>query len=73
LYKIYTKTDCSYCEKAKQVLAEYEEVNVDNYLDWATMLSELDEQFGVYVKTVPQIIKDGQYIGGYKELMETQC
>lgn len=69
MYTLYTKTNCSYCVKAKQLLAgkqlEYLEKNIE--------LEEYKiELLTLYplAKTVPQIFLNGVHIGGHDELVE---
>ena len=66
--RIYTRSDCQYCEYAKELLEEraitYREIDVgDDYvlrgwLAWATGQ-----------RTLPQIFIDGEPIGGFADLM----
>lgn len=64
---IWSKRDCPYCEQAKGILGlrgiEFEERKIGD--GWSK--EELLESVPT-ARTVPQIILDGQYIGGYKEL-----
>ena len=67
LYRIYSKPDCPYCEKAKQLFerkgVSYEEFVVgediprEEYLDMIPGFT-----------TVPGIWYQGVFIGGYSEL-----
>lgn len=65
---IYGKDGCSYCEKAKQLCEErgynfeYRTLNVDYTRE------QLLETFPL-AKTVPQIVINGNKIGGYTELL----
>lgn len=65
---IYGKDGCSYCEKAKQLCEErgynfeYRTLNVDYTRE------QLLEMFPL-AKTVPQIVINGNKIGGYTELL----
>ena len=67
MIEIYGKDNCPYCDMAKG-LAErkgfavvYKELNVDYGFD------EMREKIS-WCKNLPQIIKDGEYIGGYSAL-----
>jgi glutaredoxin len=64
---IYSKENCSYCKKAKELLNSlgfsYNEINVLENPDWKDSNPILKN-----VKTVPQIFIDDIYIGGYTEL-----
>ena len=79
--EIYSRLDCSFCEKAKAIFEEhniaYKEFIVSNgfgeielkenqqYVSKADLLDKLPT-----VKTVPQIWLEGNYIGGYTEFAE---
>ena len=64
---MYTTRWCGYCVRAKALLdakgLEYEEINLDDEPNFRQKLMELT---GGY--TVPQILVDGDPIGGYTEL-----
>jgi glutaredoxin len=70
---VHSKTDCPYCKKAKEHLefsgVEFTEIVHDDYDDRQKMYDELG-LFGSQ-RTVPQIIVDGNRIGGYTELMNS--
>jgi glutaredoxin len=65
---IYGKNNCTYCQKAKQVCREYK-LAFSYY-----PIDEDDEYFTKFIelfpnaKTVPQILWDDRWIGGYYEL-----
>ena len=67
---VYSKPNCTYCEKAKYLLKtlglEYEEKIVTKDLS----IDELYKVLGKQVRTIPQIVIDGKHIGGYNELKE---
>lgn len=67
--KIYTKTHCSYCYAAKNLLTKrglsYEEVNVSD--DFAQEQYMRNLTGGT---TVPQILIENSPIGGFTELVE---
>ena len=67
--KIYTTNWCSYCILAKRFFDEkewkYEEINIEK-LGWdRSKLLEVGK-----ATTVPQIVIDGEAIGGYDELIK---
>ena len=67
---IYGKDDCPYCKLAK---VELELRNIDyEYICLTDINKTAGEVTGRDVYTVPQIYIEGQYIGGYAELMETE-
>ncbi len=68
---IYTSEMCPYCIKAKKLLKmlnlNFEEINVDNNFD--EMYEKLNEKYNQKgISTVPQIIINDHYIGGYDDL-----
>lgn len=69
MYYIYTKTNCPFCVKAKQLLKEknidYREKNIKDPEVRQELLVIYPE-----AKTVPQIFIDSQHIGGYQELVK---
>lgn len=64
---LYTKDNCSYCQKAKALLTvkgiEYMEINIGNDITREEFFELFPE-----ARTVPQIIVDEKHIGGYDEL-----
>jgi len=65
--KIYGKENCSYCTQAKSLLESY---NLDyQYFSLGTDLTveELIESFPT-AKTVPIVVVNNKWIGGYNEL-----
>lgn len=68
--EIYTSQTCPYCIKAKRLLQmlklEYTEYNIDNSFD--EMCKTLEEKYNKPISTVPQIIINDKYIGGYDDL-----
>jgi glutaredoxin 3 len=67
--KIYTKSYCSFCHAAKNLLVrrgmDFEELTVMGDVKAEQEMRELTGG-----TTVPQIIIDGTPIGGYTELVE---
>jgi glutaredoxin 3 len=64
---MYTPRWCGYCVRAKALLdskrIEYEEISLDDDPGFRATLHELTGGW-----TVPQILIDGEVIGGYTEL-----
>jgi glutaredoxin 3 len=64
---MYTTRWCGYCVRAKALLdargLPYEEINLDDDPQFRVKLNELTGGW-----TVPQILIDGEPIGGYTEL-----
>ena len=65
--RIYTTRWCGFCTRAKALLdsreLEYDEVSLDDQVGFRQLLMDLTGGW-----TVPQILIDGQVIGGYTEL-----
>ena len=68
---IYSKENCIYCTKAKDLVKklglEYEEKMFGRDFNSP---EELYEAVGKKVRTMPQIMIDNQLIGGYNQLVE---
>ena len=68
---VYTMTTCPYCVKAKKLLKmlniNFEEINCDDSFD--EMCENLSQKYNKPgISTVPQIIINDNYIGGYDDL-----
>jgi len=67
--EIYTKSNCSYCEMAKQYFdsknIEYTLHDVENVETFNELLSRNPS-----ARTMPQIFINDQLIGGYTDLIE---
>ncbi len=66
---IYSREDCPVCSKAKTMLSKWNIDFEDRPLDNKTAQHEFDILTNG-ADTVPQIIIDGQLIGGFSELTE---
>ena len=66
MFKIFTKDNCSWCTKAKEIPREnnitYKEHNIDEDHTSKMVLKALR------LKTVPQIWNDDLHLGGYRQL-----
>ena len=74
-FKIYSKSIKAYCKMAKNYIKpfnveKYEEVNVDSDEYRKEIYDELSKKYDKEVKSVPQIIINDEYVGGYVELLE---
>ena len=73
---IYGREKCSWCSKAKNLVDKlFQSQTIDSYeyIDYQKenmSANDLSEIADTQVKTVPIILIDGKYIGGYKELEE---
>jgi ribonucleoside-diphosphate reductase alpha subunit len=72
---IYTKNNCNFCVKAKNLLKLhnifYEETNLDNDDERKAFYKTMKETTGHEINSVPQIYLDDKYIGGYDNLCNT--
>ena len=64
---IFSKDQCPYCDKAKFRLKDEADVTVKNISENAEYLTEL-RTLNPAARTMPQIFKDGELIGGYDQL-----
>jgi glutaredoxin len=66
---IYTKENCTWCVAAKEFLTNqrtsYEEIKIGEDITRDELLEKYPE-----AKTVPIIVIDNEWIGGYMELVE---
>ena len=64
---VYTKDNCPYCVKAKALLKgyglEYTEMNIGRDISREEFLDTFPN-----ARTVPQIVLEGEHVGGYEEL-----
>jgi glutaredoxin-related protein len=69
MFKLYTKENCQYCVKAKELLKSK---NLD-FVEYSVESSENRQMLFEVVPTarsVPQIFDGDEYIGGYENLIE---
>jgi len=78
-YMIYTKTNCPYCTKVKDLLLHNDKLNVEITIincDKYLIEPEIKEKFLEFIKTVngginhrtfPMVFYDGKFIGGFME------
>ncbi len=70
---VVTQPNCPFCVKAKAILdergTEYVTLSLGSDLDKQEMIDYIEEIANVVVNTVPQIILDGEYIGGHDDLV----
>ena len=68
---VYTSTHCVWCKRVKRLLEEngYEvkEISVSS-TDDNTIIEDFQNKYNQTLKTVPQVVIDGQYVGGYTEV-----
>jgi len=64
---MWSKYNCSYCDQAKKLLQAHDIKFEERKIGDGWTKEELLEAIPT-ARTVPQIIVNGQYIGGYTEL-----
>jgi glutaredoxin len=75
-FTIYTKSNCSYCSKVKQLLhdhkIEYVEINCDKYLidDKVLFLSYIKSVANKEHNTFPMVFNKKVFIGGYTDTVK---
>ena len=72
-FVVYTSANiphCPSCEKSKNLLNEFHKEYTEIVIGRDITKLEFQEIYGSAVKTVPQIVIDGQRIGGYDSLLE---
>ncbi len=69
MYTIYTKSTCSYCVKAKQLLSSKSLEFLEKNIETPELRLELLARYP-QVKTVPQIYLGDVHIGGYDDLVK---
>lgn len=65
--EMFTAPNCSYCEAAKRLLAEHGIGFVERDASDPAVRAEFRERLP-REKAVPQILIDGEHIGGYEDL-----
>ena len=69
MYTIYSKPSCGYCLQAKDLLEQNKLEFEYKQLGTHYSLQEFMESFPD-ARTFPMIVKDGEVVGGYKDLCE---
>ena len=66
MFKVYTKNNCNWCVRAKELLKknniEFTEINIEESFEDKMVLKALR------LRTVPQIWNDDLHLGGYLQL-----
>ena len=67
--KMYSTSRCSWCDRVAKMLEENEVIveKIDVSGD-KTLMKEMQKAAGKKIITVPQVIIDGNFIGGYTEV-----
>jgi glutaredoxin len=75
-FTVYSKSDCSYCDKVKKLLeegkTEVKLVNCDEFLlaDKPAFLKEIETLAKKEHKTFPMVFLNGQFLGGFTETLK---
>ena len=67
--KMYSTSRCGWCNRVAKMLEDYD-INVEK-IDVSgdkILIKEMQKAAGKKVTTVPQVIIDGNFIGGYTEV-----
>jgi len=67
---VYTKNNCTYCEKAKNLLKSLGLVYTEKKFEDFKSTEKLFEEIGKNVRSMPQIKINGKLVGGYNQLIE---
>ena len=67
---VYSKPACQYCDKAKALLTRLGHSYTEKVVTKDISLEEFFKELGKTVRTIPQIVIDGEHIGSYNELTE---
>jgi len=72
--KVYSKSTCKYCKRAKKFLIEndisFQEINLDDDKDRHNFYEAVKLTHGIEINKVPQIFIGDNLIGGYDKLRE---
>ena len=79
MYKVFTKPNCSFCVRDKELLDKlnipYETYHLGENLEggdrnYTVTIDQMFEMIGKQVRSMPQIMKDDNLIGGFTDLRE---
>ena len=70
LVVLYSKKNCGYCIKAKNLLEKLGLDYIEKKFEDFKSIDELNKDIGRSVKSMPQIKINGELIGGYNQLVE---
>ena len=70
--EIYSKNNCDYCTKIKDLLKFHSVNYVEKNLSEGYTKEEIQDRVGPdkKINVVPQVFVDGQYLGGYVDFIE---
>ena len=64
---VYTGAACSWCDRVKALLKD-NDYEIEEIMVNSTILEELQTKYNKVIRTVPQVIIDDIFIGGYHEV-----
>ena len=68
MYTVYSKNNCTYCHKAKQLLQQsgeqYEVLTLGADYDREWLIDHIHTNYNIIPRTMPVILCDGEYVGG---------
>jgi len=67
---IYSKNNCVYCNKAKQLVKNLRLDYTEKKMEEFESVDEMLKDIGKKVRTMPQIKIDDKLVGGYNQLVE---
>ena len=70
---VYSKDNCPFCVKAKGLLDKLKVNYTTKHVGQDITLEELHKELKKQVRAVPQIVINGELIGGYNQLVEHLC
>jgi len=79
MYKVFSKPNCVYCDKAKALLGKlnlpFEEYKLSTNMSggdgqYEVTIEQMFEMIGKQVRSMPQIMLNDKHIGGYTDLRE---
>lgn len=69
---IYGKENCTFCEQAKTLCkskgVDFEYLQLGINFERDEFIQRMQDTYNVIPRTMPQIIHDGVYVGGFQEL-----
>lgn len=69
---IYGKDNCTFCEQAKALCktkgVDYQYFQLDVDFSKPDFIEQMQRLYDVLPRSMPQIVDDGNYIGGFNEL-----
>tara|TARA_B100000959_G_scaffold269144_1_gene314615 strand:- start:205 stop:438 length:234 start_codon:yes stop_codon:yes gene_type:complete len=64
---VYSGTNCDWCDRVVKLLRDNGEEITEIKLDSKEKIKEMNKTCGKKLNTVPQVVIDGEHIGGFTE------